>query len=252
MAFTYQNVIDEALQILGVMEPGATLSSAQYADLLRSLVMMLGEWNAQEGLQNTLTAEAFALVPNKIQYSIGPPGVTPPDWSSAYRPTQILQANVIWGSGGSAVRVPLHIESAFDYTAQNPVTQVGVPYPQKVYFQNSYNTDGYAQLLFYPTPSQTLFVELVYAGETFKTNVAISDAILLPNLYMRALVYNLATVVAPKFGVPPTGDIIQQAATGLRNIRNYNQSNRPIMRSRESRGGGIYWNWVSGTNERSR
>jgi hypothetical protein len=61
MAFTYQNLVDEALQLIGVLEPGNSFSTAQYADLTRTLQLMLDEWNAQYSLQRTTAGREIHL-----------------------------------------------------------------------------------------------------------------------------------------------------------------------------------------------
>jgi len=79
---TAQDLINEALQWLGVSEPGETLSVAQYADCLRSLNWMLDEWNTQESLQPALTSSAHQLVANTDTYEMGP-YATPPGFLAA-------------------------------------------------------------------------------------------------------------------------------------------------------------------------
>jgi hypothetical protein len=95
--FTVQNIIDEGLQILGVLAPGESLSSAQYADCLRTLEWIEDEWNSQEWLVPNLVSATWPLVAGKNAYAIGFNAV-PPDFQGL-RPQRLLQASIYQGSG---------------------------------------------------------------------------------------------------------------------------------------------------------
>jgi hypothetical protein len=246
--YTVQNLIDEALQVLGVLEPGNTMSSAQYADCLRTLNFLQDEWNTQEGLQPSIVAPVFNLVAGKAAYAIGPTAVSP-DFVAQFRPQNLIEVSVYWGSGSSQVRIPVHIETIIEASARPVVNLTGQPYPTKVYLSDQVDNNGSKFLVFWPTPTQALPVELVYAPAMFDNGAVLSGTVFLPSGYLRAYVYNLAVALAPKFGKAPSMDLITQAATALRNLRNRTLSNRPIHRSRESKTGGVYWNWISGDNE---
>lgn len=245
--FTIQSLIDEALQILGILEPGTTLSSGQYADLLRTMNMLQDEWNAQEGLIPVLATGIFPLVAGRSTYLIGP-GATTPDFVGL-RIERLLQANVFQGSGTTAVRIPLRLEDLLESTARNPFDLPGAPYPQTVSVSGQTDVNGSNSLTFWPTPTQAISCELTYHPMLLNQASGLGDPVYLPPAYARMYVYNFAVAVAPKFGKTPSPDIIQQAANALRNVRN--ASYRPIRRSRASKGGGLYWNYISGTMERA-
>jgi hypothetical protein len=61
VSYTAQDVINLALWQLGVLGPGETLSSAQNADLLKVLNVLIGRWNADETLQLSITGAAYSL-----------------------------------------------------------------------------------------------------------------------------------------------------------------------------------------------
>src|SRR3982751_478604 len=103
--YTIQNVIDEGLQLLGVLAPGQALNSAQYADCQRTLAWIEDEWNAQETLVPNLVSPLFSLVANRPGYAIGFAAV-PPDFVG-YRPQRLLQASLYQSSGSTTARTPL-------------------------------------------------------------------------------------------------------------------------------------------------
>ena len=240
---TAQDLINEALQWLGVAEPGETLSSAQYADCLRSLNWMLDEWNTQESLQPALTSSAHQLVANTDTYEMGP-YATPPGFLAA-TPIYFLMAHVLWGSAPYQNRIPLSILSIEEWASGNPVELPGTAYPSSLYFDPVLNANGNMRLVFWPKPVLGLPVELTYAASRLNSQLAITDTLTMKPGYRRAIVTNLAVVLARKFGGNPPADIIQQAATALRNLRN---SNRQPIERRDS--GAVYWSYVTGSYEK--
>lgn len=245
--YTVQNIIDEALQLLGVLEPGNTMSSAQYSDCLRTLNFLQDEWNAQEGLVPAPVAPIYNLQAGRAAYAIGF-NASLPDFVGL-RPQRLIEASIYWGSGAPQVRLPLHIETIIQASQRSVVNLTGQPYPTHVYLTNQVDANGSKFIVFWPTPAQALPVELVYAPEIFSTGAQLTDPVTLSSPYLRAFTYNLAVALAPKFGKSPSMDLVTQAATGLRNIRN--ATAQPIRRSRGSRASGVYWNWISGENERA-
>jgi hypothetical protein len=95
-----------------------------------------------------------------------------------------------------------------------------------------------------PRPSQ--LSELVYAPEMFSTANDLTTTVQLPSPYLRAFTYHFAISIAPKFGVKPSLDLITQAATSMRNIRNINA--QPILRSGSS---ATYWSYITGGYEKA-
>jgi hypothetical protein len=242
--FTVQNIIDEGLQILGVLAPGESLSSAQYADCLRTLEWIEDEWNSQEWLVPNLVSATWPLVAGKNAYAIGFNAVSP-DFQGL-RPQRLLQASIYQGSGSNAVRVPIRIESVLESTTHPLVNPSGYPSPEAVTLYNQPDGLGSKQLWFWPAPSTVATVELVYAPEMFSTANDLTTTVQLPSPYLRAFTYHFAISIAPKFGVKPSLDLITQAATSMRNIRNINA--QPILRSGSS---ATYWSYITGGYEKA-
>jgi len=242
--FTVQDIINEGLQLLGVLEPGGTLSSAQYADCLRTLEWIEDEWNSQEGLVPNLVSATWPLVAGRSQYAIGFNAVAP-DFNGL-RPQRLTLANVYDGTGSSRYRIPLRIESVIDLASHSMVAPTGYPYPEAVTLYNQPDALGSKQLQFWPPPVAPTIVELVYPPEMFSTANDLTTTVQLPSPYLRAFTYHFAISIAPKFGVRPTGDLITQAATSLRNVRNINA--QPIKRGDS---GPVYWSYITGSYEKA-
>jgi hypothetical protein len=224
MAFTYQNLVDEALQLIGVLEPGNSFSTAQYADLTRTLQLMLDEWNAQYSLQRTTAGAKYTLTAGRSVYTIGPSEVSP-NWTGA-KPTQITQANVLVGTGTTTQRYPLQILTYEEAFSISPIDQANAPYPTTLYYGPSVDGQTSGFFIFNPTPTAPLSVELSYPG-ALPSAVALTDTVFLPVAYPSAITYNLAVRLAPKYGKAPRQDLIVLAATSLQNVRA--SVNRPLI-----------------------
>jgi len=240
---TPRDLINETLQWIGVSEPGETLSDAQYTDCLRSLNWMLDEWNTQESLQPARTISSFQLVAGTDVYEIGP-YATPPGFLAAI-PIYFQLAHVLWGSKPNQTRIPISILSIEEWASSNPVELPGTAYPSSMYFDPVLNINGNMNVVFWPKPTVSLPIELTYVAARLNSQLTLTDTLGMKPGYRRAIVTNLAVVLARKFGSNPPADIIQQAATALRNLRNQNR--QTIERTDK---GAVYWSIVTGNYEK--
>lgn len=242
MAYTAQDIINLALWQLGVLGPGETLSTAQNADLLKVLNVLIGRWNADATLQLSVTGSAYTLQTNKASYLIGP---SSSDWAGA-RPSELLVANLLLPSGSVTTRIPLDIVTQIERVNENPSNLKNL-YPSKVSYTKTFDASGNGLIQFWPVPTQAYQVELSYPTQ-MALFAALTDPVNLPDYYVEALASNVALRYAPMFRKPQDAAIVANAMSGLQTIRNTNYE--PIKRADTARG--CYWDYLTGEMRESR
>jgi hypothetical protein len=245
LAYILQNVIDEALQVLRIIGPGESLSSGQYADLVRTANLVIDDWNAQEEFQGGFFDYVFTLTPGLRFYKIGPVATAPN--FNAPRPSEITKANLFLPTGSIFTRMPIEIIDADELTSQNPTDLPNSQYPRQLYYTGDQDAQGAATLILWPTPTIGYQIELVFPGTL--GSFALTDPLNLPPGYARAMVYNFAVAFAPKFGKSPSADIVTQAMTGLQRIRidNYRGIRTARNQSTESHWDFRAGDWIGGS-----
>jgi hypothetical protein len=242
VSYTAQDVINLALWQLGVLGPGETLSSAQNADLLKVLNVLIGRWNADETLQLSITGAAYSLQANKASYLIG---LSSGEFVGA-RPSQLLVANLLLPSGSVTTRIPLEIVNQIDRVNQNPSNLKNL-YPSQVSYTKTFDASGNGLIQFWPIPTQVYLVELSYPTQ-MALFAALTDPVNLPDYYIEPLASNVALRFAPMFRKPQDPAIIANALNGLQKIRNINYE--PVKRNDSRRG--CYWDYLTGEMRESR
>ena len=99
---TGQQIVSNALTILGILEQGGVPSGSDSADSLGELNAMWEAWGIDEGLIYSIQSDRFPLALNVGNYTIGPGGMF-----NAPRPQRIYQAIVTSVSGGAIATTSL-------------------------------------------------------------------------------------------------------------------------------------------------
>lgn len=208
MATTAATIIRGALETIGVVGEGQTLSAAQAADGLRRLNVMLGSWGIQSGTIPVVAREVFNLVAGQSSYTIGPGG----DFNTARPELEDLV-------GGGVI-----------LTASTPTTEMGrAIYSDAMYqslavkgLSNGLLTGLYYSPTFplgtirpWPIPdtaTNTLALYLRKPLTTFTSEVASYE---LPPGAAEAIEYNLALRLCGPYSVPIDPDVKAIAKSSL-------------------------------------
>lgn len=224
MATTPQQVIINALVLLGVIFPGQTPSASMLADSFTRLNNMLASWTTElliiygvEKVDNT-----FVTATNS--YTIGPTGVF-----AGTRPTAIVSAQVIINSGQRFPLKQLTTEEWNEITDQAAASTV----PKFIYDDYEYPN---STLYIWPTPTfgsgtYTLELQIWQPLEQFST---LADSFDMPPGYERAVTYNLATELAMVYGRPMSQEAGQIAMDSKNNLKAENAPPTPVKGVAES------------------
>lgn len=224
---TAYDLIYAAYRIAGVLRgPRRGLSPSEISEGIDVLNSLLDSWNADNLAIFTVGSAIYNLIVNKQTYTIGkdPSGLTTADFD-APRPARITNANIISQvAGGQPVRTALELFEV-DSWAGIKVQAVGSAIPQKMY-----NDHGapFSTLKFYPFPNAAAQLEL-YSWSALTQVLSQADKMNLPPAYRKALEYNLAIDIAPRYPqFPMHQTVFQQAAKAKYDLEGMN-SDIPLM-----------------------
>ena len=173
---------------------------------------MLGSWSVEGGLVYNETKETFSLTDGTASYTIGAGG----DFNTV-KPYEIQSAFVTQ----SVNDYNLQKYDQKQYALIQDKATSGIPY--YYYFDNNFPL---STIFLYPVPSNTPTITL-YSTKILTAFTGLTDDISLPQGYDRAIVYNLATALAPDYEkeASPTVKEIAKSSKGIvfsSNSRNEN------------------------------
>lgn len=245
---TVRSLIQQALRLCGALSaPGRSAADSEHeTEALDVLNALLGSWNAERLNIYTISAATYPLVSNQQAYTIGqdPAGILTADFN-APRPQEIQQANIIL-TGSSA---PLHrpLKPIGDQEWANIRIQEIWAIPQKLYNDGAYPL---STLYLWPGPGDSTYELELYTWQALSTFASIDDAVTLPPGYDRALIYNLAVELSPRYPRAPMSPLVMKtaidskAAIQRRNINPAPISCDPALMSSE--GTRRSWNYLTG------
>lgn len=189
-----------ALQILGELEIGGSMVSAQEVAYLSVLNNLVDSWSLDELMIYQTVQESFPLVTGVTNYTIGPAGTV-----STVRPLEIKFA-FIRDSANLDTELKVLNQEAYNRIV---LKSSGNTYPSYLYYDNLLSVSGLSTISFYPAPSASLscFIDTTKVLQSFPL---ITTAVNLPPGYLRALEFNLACDIAPGF-VPIPPDVLRIA-----------------------------------------
>ena len=235
MSYTVQQVLTEALSLIGVIAIDETPTTSELNTALRSANIMLGRWASQHFLVRADTSFSFTLTANQAAYTIGASGAD----FTATKPLKIYGCYVT----DSSSDYPLEIVTPDFYdtlTDKNLATSrpMYVAYDPGAAQQSAHK----GTLSFYNTPDKAYTGQLDYQAY-FTEFVNLSDVVTFEPAYYEAIIYNLAVRVFRKFHdakIPVPEDIAAIAATSLSNLRTLNST--PILAAIDIPGsmGGVF------------
>jgi hypothetical protein len=238
---TVRDLISEALEELGVVQQGDTLSDND-ADLgLRRYNRLLDGWNAQRQAVYADVFSTFTLTPALAPHTIGPTGT----FVVTQRPVSIPDggAGLVLNSSTPNVRTPIVVRDAAWWASQ-PVKSLTSSYPTDLYYEPAWPNGS---LYFWPVPTTAYQVELWL--RTVLAQVDLDTVFTMPPGYYRAHVLTLAEECGSAFGTMPSGKTVADAAKA-RDVMFSNNRVIPRIRTADagmmpSRGAGR-WDWRTG------
>ncbi len=211
MPVTGDDVISEALILIGVKYAGQTISPEAQATSLLGLNLLLGEWNATGQAVYSVEREQFSLIGGQTAYTIGPTGTF-----VTTRPEKIETWAVTTSGGTSDDGVPMN-STEFEKVNED-ASLVGSRIRALTYDAAVPN----GNIRIYPIPNGGQTIALwVWNQLAEVTDTAL--ALAFPPGYYKGIIYNLAVDLAPKFGreVPQTVKLVAdqcKAALGATNM----------------------------------
>lgn len=196
-SITAQAIINHAMKLIGVLEPGASPTTDETADGLTALNLLLDSWRNEGLLCFAKKIEAFTLVAGTSLYTIGTTGTFVTD-----RPTKIDAAYVTYLSYAHQIEIINELEYA---DIRNKT--ISTDYPRQLFYSPAVPLGN---IYLYPVPNIAATLSLV-TWSPFLLFSAASTPIFFPPGFQQALVSDLAINIAPMYNREPSPTIINMA-----------------------------------------
>lgn len=217
---TGNDIISDALFASGVVGTGQTVNADMAARALRSLNMMLAQWNTKRWLIYHLVNTTKAMT-GGISYTVGPGG----DFNLAVRPTAIEAAFASQLVGTyQQIDTPLEILTAReDYNRISMKQLISLPY--YIYYDAGIPL---GTVYPWPAPNANLYSVTLTVKEVLSQIPDPTQAINLPAEYQEALTYNLAARMCIMYQEPVPAGVVGLARAALGTIR-ANNAQIPLL-----------------------
>lgn len=182
-------VIKGALRKLAVIPSGGSPNTAQTNDAVEALNGLVKALHAKGMPLWKITSTTFTTVSGTASYTIGPSQTV-----NTSTPLRVIQAD--YRPDGSN-NTPMNVYNRYDFN-ELPDTASGTPV--NLYYQ-PLRTTGVIKL--WPTPSDSTTEITINYESPFEDMNSATDDFDFPSYWITALIYNLAWLLAPEFGIPP-------------------------------------------------
>ena len=208
---TAGDIIDGSLRLLGVLAEGETPSAATSQDALNAMNQMIDSWNTERLSVFSTQDQVFTWPASAISRTLGPSGNF-----VGNRPILLDDATYYVDAGtGVSYGIKMINQQQYDGIAVKTVTST---YPQVIFTNMSYPN---IEMFVYPVPTRALQWHFISVTELTQP-ATLATILSFPPGYLRAFRYNLATEMAPEFGVEPTPQVQRIAMTSKRNLKRIN------------------------------
>lgn len=211
------DLIQEAYQLCGLDTEGDGISNKMYVDGRRSLNLILKDWGTKERLWLRTEATPLTLVTDTASYALTP---------DSQKPLRILSVR---RRNSSNVDTPMRMLSRQEYFDLPNKTTSGAP---TCWYYDPQTTTG--TLYVWPRPSSSdasaYTLPYTYLRRMDDMDATNNDADI-PQEWLRALSYTLASELALKFGIAPDirAEITQRAANHLDQIEMWDNETAAIF-----------------------
>jgi hypothetical protein len=212
-AITPKTLINQALKKANVLGVGQTAGAEDINDAFLELNLMLAEWQTDRFLVYQ-TVDVSCAATGAQSYTIGP-GMN----FDVARPDRIEQAFARQNPTGSPTPVDYPLETLFSREDYDRIRLKSLgSWPQAIYYDRGFPTGS---VFVWPIPNSTFELHLTLMQQLQQfTNPA--QAVNLPPLYNRAILYNLTVVLYPMYGLQPNPVVVQLAKKALNRLRGTN------------------------------
>lgn len=213
-----QDIIKEALELLGVLSEGEALSAATLENSLRTFNFMVDSWNTEKLIIWVLARNEFTLTVGTNPHEIGP-GVVAPGLD-APRPNRIEQGQA-WIKGGNlgTTETEMKVFTREQWAREYLSDQSTIPYG--LYYEPLFPV-AKIWFTFKPDLNYTIVLYLEQMLQQILSDTTTSELSLPPG-YAEALASNLAIKLAPKYGKTTPVEVINSAVEGKASIKRLNQ-----------------------------
>lgn len=202
-------LITRALRVARVIGKDQTPDAEESNDAFSTLNWMLDQWWIQSLAVYVIEKQSWTWTANDPSWSVGPAG----DYGMT-RPVKIVPGCSVSMLGVDYGLEILTNSAQYDRIANK--TTAGIP--QYVYY-DPVMPEGVLYL--WPVPAQNMTFNLRCYQRV--TNIAgLASTVDLPPAYEMAIIYNLAQMLAPEYGVAVTPDLEKQARKSLALIKRNN------------------------------
>lgn len=204
---TRDALIKAALRKLAVLPSGGSPTTNQTNDCVDALNSLIKAFEADGMPVWKITSKTFTVVSGQSLYSVGP-GVTPSSTSfTGPQPLKVLEAFYTPLNGNNT---PLNVYNRYDFNQLPTSGASGTPvniYCQPLGYSNTTN------ISLWPTPNDSTTQITLHYQSPYEDMNNPTDNFDFPAYWMNALTYNLAWVMAPEYGIPPTdrSELAQEA-----------------------------------------
>lgn len=208
---TAGDIINGSLRLLGMLAEGEVPSAETSQDALNAMNQMIESWNTERLSIFSTQDQVFTWPAGALSRTLGPSG----DFVGN-RPV-LLDDSTYYKDPGTGVSYGIKFinQQQYDGIAVKTVTST---YPQVMFINMSYPD---IEMFVYPKPTRALEWHFISVEELHQPATLDTDLTFPPG-YLRAFRYNLATELAPEFGVEPTPQVMRIAMTSKRNLKRIN------------------------------
>jgi hypothetical protein len=208
---TAGDIINGSLRLLGVLAEGEVPSAETSQDALNAMNQMIESWDTERLSVFATKDQVFTWPAGELSRTLGPSG----DFVGA-RPVQ-LEDSTYFKDPGTGVSYGIKFINQQQYNGI-AVKSVTSTYPQVIFVNNTFPD---VEMYVYPRPTRDLEWHFISVEELTRP-AALNTELHFPPGYLRAFRYNLATEMAPEFGMEPTPQIMRIAMTSKRNLKRIN------------------------------
>ena len=205
------DIINGSLRLLGVLAEGETPSAETAQDALTAMNQMIDSWNTERLAVFSTQDQVFTWPAGQISRTLGPSGSL-----VGNRPITLDDSTYFKDpSTGVSYGIKIINQQQYDGIAVKTVTST---YPQVIWVNMSYPD---IEMYVYPVPLKALEWHFISVEELTQP-ATLATTLAFPPGYLRAFRYNLATEMAPEFGVEPSPTVSRIAMTSKRNLKRIN------------------------------
>ena len=208
---TAGSIINGSLRLLGVLAEGEVPSAETSQDALTAMQQMIESWNTERLSVFATQDQVFTWPAGQLFRTLGPSGNF-----QGNRPV-LLDDSTYFKDPGTGVSYGIKFINQQQYNGI-AVKTVTSTYPQVIFVNNTFPD---VEMYVYPRPTRDLEWHFISVEELTKP-ATLATQLHFPPGYLRAFRYNLATEMAPEFGMEPTPQVMRIAMTSKRNLKRIN------------------------------